>query len=62
MNNKFYCLILISFIVLGTAGCKRTRNNPYDPLNTTNNGNGTGTTTNGASYRTVLVEEFTGTG
>ncbi|MDD2889540.1 MAG: hypothetical protein PHE49_02730 [bacterium] len=65
MNNKFCYLILIPLIVFGAAGCKRTRNNPYDPLNSTNNGgngNGSGTTTTGASYRTVLIEEFTSTG
>ncbi|MDD5529082.1 MAG: hypothetical protein PHX21_03540 [bacterium] len=64
MNNKFCCLILVPLIVFGVAGCKRTRNNPYDPLNSTNNGNnGNGTeTTTGASYRTVLIEEFTSTG
>ncbi|MFA5031489.1 MAG: hypothetical protein WC614_00580 [bacterium] len=64
MNNKVFCLILVPFILFGVVGCKRTRNNPYDPLNSTNNGgdgNGNGTTT-GASYRTVLIEEFTGTG
>ena len=61
MNNKKLLYLGILIVMVSLVGCKRDRNNIYDPINITDDGDDGNPTNNGASYRTVLFEEFTGT-